>query len=258
MNQHVRNIETTEQKASSLSHFPSEVIEELGYYVYRLIDPRNGSTFYVGKGKGNRLFAHINDALGKEGDNQSDKLDTIRKIKDSFFEVAHVVHRHGMTEKEAMHVEAALINAYPGLTNIQGGRGNHDFGAMHAEEILRKYLAEDAVFNHKVMLIKLNEMHRNRPLYDQVRYSWRVNKARAERADYILAVRNGIIRGVFVADKWMRATKENFPEFVETPKRHGFVGKKADREALDLYMGKRVPGEYRRRGMASSFLYTYS
>ena len=43
--------------------FTSEVIEQLKYYVYRLIDPRNGQTFYVGKGKGNRLYAHINDAL---------------------------------------------------------------------------------------------------------------------------------------------------------------------------------------------------
>ena len=39
-----------------INEFPSEVIKELGYYVYRLIDPRNGETFYVGKGKGNRIF----------------------------------------------------------------------------------------------------------------------------------------------------------------------------------------------------------
>ena len=43
--------------------FTPEVIEQLQYYVYRLIDPRNGQTFYVGKGKGNRLYAHVNDAL---------------------------------------------------------------------------------------------------------------------------------------------------------------------------------------------------
>ena len=43
--------------------FTPEVIEQLQYYVYRLIDPRTGNTFYVGKGKGNRLYAHINDAL---------------------------------------------------------------------------------------------------------------------------------------------------------------------------------------------------
>ena len=50
--------------------FSPEVCEKLGYYVYRLIDPRNGQTFYVGKGKGNRVFAHVECAL-KEFDLES-------------------------------------------------------------------------------------------------------------------------------------------------------------------------------------------
>ena len=32
------------------------VIEQLGWYVYRLIDLRNGETFYVGKGKGSQIL----------------------------------------------------------------------------------------------------------------------------------------------------------------------------------------------------------
>ena len=35
--------------------FPAGVAEQLKWYVYRLIDPRNGETFYVGKGRGNRV-----------------------------------------------------------------------------------------------------------------------------------------------------------------------------------------------------------
>ena len=34
----------------SLQSFPQEVIDKIGNYVYRLIDPRNGETFYIGKG----------------------------------------------------------------------------------------------------------------------------------------------------------------------------------------------------------------
>ena len=39
--------------------FSSEVCKKLDYYVYRLIDPRNGETFYIGMGKNNRVFDHM-------------------------------------------------------------------------------------------------------------------------------------------------------------------------------------------------------
>ena len=40
---------------------PSDVARHLGYYVYLYIDPRTAKPFYVGKGKGRRLLAHLSD-----------------------------------------------------------------------------------------------------------------------------------------------------------------------------------------------------
>jgi uncharacterized protein len=95
----------------------------LGWYVYRLIDPRNGETFYVGKGRGNRVFVHVHAADGLEGDDLENKVKRIRQIQNAGLEVAHVIHRHGLDERSAFEVEAALIDAYPGLTNVAGGSG---------------------------------------------------------------------------------------------------------------------------------------
>jgi uncharacterized protein len=43
--------------------FSDVLADELRYYVYRLMDLRHGETFYVSKGKGNRLFAHARGGL---------------------------------------------------------------------------------------------------------------------------------------------------------------------------------------------------
>ena len=51
---------------AKVTDFPEEVARRVGNYVYRLIDPRNGETFYVGKGRRNRVFQHV-QAAGIEG-----------------------------------------------------------------------------------------------------------------------------------------------------------------------------------------------
>ena len=79
--------------------FTKEVSDHLKYYVYRLIDPRNGETFYVGKGKDNRVFNHVKCALGNDADDLTDKLRRIREICNLGLEVGHVIHRHGWMSK---------------------------------------------------------------------------------------------------------------------------------------------------------------
>ena len=104
-----------------INEFPSEVIKELGYYVYRLIDPRNGETFYVGKGKGNRIFEHLKKAIKNEEELEEDlKYQRIREIENCGLNVIHIIHRHKLDEKTALHVEAALIDIFPSATNKQG------------------------------------------------------------------------------------------------------------------------------------------
>ncbi|MFC1664824.1 hypothetical protein ACFL17_04250 [Pseudomonadota bacterium] len=240
--------------------FSADVANKLKTYVYRLIDPRNGETFYVGKGKGNRVFAHIDAEQSLEGDELSNKIKRIREIRIAGFEVAHVIHRHGMESGTALEVEAALIDAYPGLTNIAGGMGGTDFGTMHAKDIIRRYSAEPAVFKHKALLINVSKSSQDRSLYDATRYAWKVSKAKAELAEVILAVIDGMIVGAYIADTWLEATVSNFPGLAwvgDVFGRYGFVGEDAPSDIQKLYVGKRVPDEYRKRGAANPIRYTW-
>lgn len=235
--------------------FPPEVENELDYYVYRLIDPRNGETFYVGKGRGNRVFAHVHAAKDLDGDELSNKLARIHQINLAGFEVAHVIHRHGMDEQTAFEVEAALIDAYPGLTTIAPGVHSNDYGPMRAEEIIQRYSAEPAVFHHKALLISVNLSAAETSLYEAVRYAWRLNKSKAEQAAIVLATVQGVIKGAFIADQWLEATTENFPGREDVPGRWGFVGREAPDDIQGLYVGKRIPDEYRKRGASNPIKY---
>lgn len=242
-----------------LTEFPKEVIDEIQNYVYRLIDPRNGETFYVGKGKGNRVFQHMKCAISAdEKDDLNDRILTIREIISAGLDVIHVIHRHGMTEENAIEVEAALIDAYPGATNLQGGNGSIDYGPMNAIEIINKYAAEEAKFEHKVMMITINKSISERSIYDATKFAWKIDKNRAVKADYILSVKQGIIVGVFKASEWKEATEKNFPEFhVDISGRFGFIGVEADESVKKKYLMKRIPNSFRKKGASNPIKYSF-
>lgn len=244
-------------RESESESFPEDVARKLKTYVYRLIDPRNGETFYVGKGQGNRVFSHIRAEENLDGDDLDNKVKRIREIRLAGFEVAHVIHRHGMDDKTAFEVEAALIDAYPGLTNIVGGTGGSDYGAMHAKEIIRRYSAEPAVFQHKALLISVNRTAAETSLYEATRYAWKISKSKAKQAEVILATVRGLIVGAFVAVDWLEATAGNFPGRDGVPGRLGFIGREAAADIRKLYVGKRVPDEYRKRGAANPIKYAW-
>ncbi|ATA69240.1 hypothetical protein CGC48_01650 [Capnocytophaga cynodegmi] len=248
----------------NVTEFKPEVVENLNYYVYRLIDPRNSKTFYVGKGKGNRVFNHIKTALSfneKGDDAVSLKYDKIREIQKAKFQVKHIIHRHGMSENTAFEVESALIDAYGEdgeLTNLVRGHKSDDFGMMTSEQIEEKYTAEEAVFKHNMILITINNYnHEVDDIYQKVRFSWKLSIKRARKSEYVLAVKNGIIIGVFKPLEWREATRENFPDFDhEVPDRVGFVGERASKEVQNLYLRKRVPKGFSKKGSANPVRYT--
>ena len=233
-------------------NFPDEVIKQLKFYVYRLIDPRNGETFYVGKGQENRIFAHARGDLTDDAEQKDAvdlKLQRIKEIKAVGLEVSHVVHRHGIdNERVAYEIEAALIDAYPGLANKVKGQGAKSFGLRHAEQIIREYEAEPFHVSHHLILISIGVRfdYENFSVYEAVRCAWKVNKSRAEKCEIVLARKGRLIVGVFRPTKWIEATIKNFPKELQSdePGRWGFVGEYAEPEVKKMYLHKRVPDQF--------------
>jgi len=58
-------------------------------------------------------------------------------------------------EKTAFEVEAALIDAYPVLTDIMNGAGSKEFGTAHIKELIAACQPETVVFRHRALMYPL-------------------------------------------------------------------------------------------------------
>lgn len=129
---------TVPDSALTYQQFDDVAASQVGWYVYALRDPRDGTIFYVGKGKENRWFDHIKDAEATSaGEELSLKLSRIREIHDSGHKVDAFLIRHGIaTEKGAFDVEAAVIHAYRLLESarVSGGVELTNIAEVHEPE----------------------------------------------------------------------------------------------------------------------------
>jgi uncharacterized protein len=195
--------------ANSHSEFPQSVVERLGCYVYVLRDPRDGLHFYVGKGTGNRVFAHANRALAITS--STDKLDRIRSIIDAGLRVQYEIVRHGMTEEQAFEVESALIDwiGVDGLANAVMGHHVERRGRMTVPEIIAAYRNEPVTITEPSLLVIVNRLFERNidaaRLYEITRGNWALSERRKNKPKYGIAVYRGIVRAVYRIEGWERA-----------------------------------------------------
>ena len=72
-----------------IKKFSDTTKRELKYYVYRLVDPRNGNTFYVGKGYGDRINQLV--FIGKDYE-KSEILELLKYNSDNNTNVTQICY----------------------------------------------------------------------------------------------------------------------------------------------------------------------
>ena len=90
------------------------------YYVYELIDPRVNLPFYVGKGKGNRVYFHLSEQSRAKSDNFK-KFDKIKKIRKEGYEPQIKIVEYFENENDAYDYEEELIKKYGKRDIDEGG-----------------------------------------------------------------------------------------------------------------------------------------
>lgn len=235
----------------TINSFSKEVCDKLGYYVYGLIDPRNGRYFYIGKGSGDRIFQHIKGI--KEIDEVDEQISTIQQIKNAGLEPIHIIIRHGLRdEEEALSVESTLID-FIGLHNLDNKVGgiNSDKGINNALALQKKYTTETFGEDKNTppfIIIKIRQsfIDERGSHYEACRKAWRVSLSSVEPYKYVLCVVGGIVEKVFEVTKWQKSGDYG---------RYEFVGKEANKSISDLFINKRIPEHYRQKGNANPVVY---
>jgi len=240
-----------------MNQFSQKTTEALRYYVYALVDPRDNKIFYVGKGYGNRVFAHLACAI--EFAHETDKLNIIRDIILDGQKVEHFIIRHDLDEDDAYTVESVLIDLLThskfsfvaNISNIVAGHHQWNKGIKSAQELEVLYackplLEED--IQHSIMTININTTYkinsvRHPNIYESTRKSWVLSEQRIKSVDFVMSEYRGIIRAVFKPTKWIREGRRFMFEGYEV----------TDKDITDLYLNKSVPPK--KPGMANPIRY---
>jgi len=233
-----------------MKKFSSSIIEKIEYYVYILINPIDNQIFYIWKWKWNRVFSHVNGAIKWE--KPSDKINLIQEINSKWLQVQHYIVRHGLTEKESLEVEWALIDFYwkSNLTNIVLWHKSSERWIMDITEININYDAKDVIINDKVLLININKKYyfwiSDKDLYEATRKSWKATIKRASKAKYAFCHYHWIIRWVYEIDNWY--------DSLDNPWRIEFNWKNASQNMRDKYLHKSIK-KYFKQGSQNPIKY---
>ena len=239
----------------------NSVWDSLDFYVYGYVDPRDESIRYIGKGIGNRALAHMEDK------SDSEKTRWIKSLKQLGMNPRIDILARNLSEKQALRIERTLIDAIGiGNNRLTNKVRGHEVstGREPIEEIAIHQNPRKLEVHHELLLVRLNKHFRpglsDLQLYDLARGVWKVGPRR-ESVEFVLALGNGIVRGVFTPESWHPA---GTTEYVHVPRddvdstefsgRWEFIGSIAPQEVLELYLG-RDASSFFKRGNANSFGY---
>ncbi len=240
-----------------LDRIPPEVARQLGYYVYLYFDPPSNSNipFYVGKGYGNRVLAHLTET------GESRKVCVLKELKALGLRPRIEILAHQLPNEEtALRIEAAVIDLFGlgALTNQVRGWRSIQLGRMPLDDLIGYYGAKPVKVTDPVLLIRINKLYRHGmsddELYDVTRGVWKL-EARRTLAKYAFAVFQGVVREVYEIKSWHRAGTTPYKyQDIKPCSRWEFVGCKAPEPLRSRYRLRSV-SDYFRKGQQAPVVY---
>jgi hypothetical protein len=246
--------------------FPPGVAAKLGWYVYLLTDPGSGQPFYVGRGRGDLCFRHLQAAgarpdvpagqelaegptQGTAGEEQTDAfpaLERIREVQAREGAVNLEILRYRLSSDEARVVQATVADTLGLQQDLRLG------GQRQLASDLGTRLAKRAKFKreHQVVLLRIGDRGAD-VRYEVVRHDWRIGRRwidpRSTRSPrWAVIVVGELIVAVYRIERWEptplpgpAGAAGTAPYTARSTYRHSFVGDR-DEGLEGRYVGRSV------------------
>lgn len=214
--------------------------------------------FYVGKGRNDRVLAHLSEKA------ESEKCRRIEALHALGMSPRIDILAHELKDEEtAFRIEAAIIDllGLDILTNEVRGWRSVQLGRLPLSELLTYYAARPVTVEVPALLIRINRLFRHNmkaeELYEATRGVWRIGE-RCRKAKYAFAVFERVVREVYEIESWHAAATTPYAtrdaSQLTTDRRREFVGHVAAEPIRARYVGGSVAQQFQ-QGLRSPVVY---
>ena len=240
----------------------SKFFRELKSYVYvycEITDDNKRLPIYIGKGKSDRFFSHLNNL---EDDSSRKNKKIIELIKEKKLGID--ILAYGLDDKTALSVESACIDlmGIGNLANIVRGHGDN-IKRVSLKELTSLVTKQTIKVKreHRGVSILINRDYKptfgDLEIFEITRGIWAKKMVTLSKdAIYAYATFKGVVKEVYEIHSWVPAgTQEYFTRNL-TPERLAkarweFVGRKAPEKIRSLYVGNIIE---RKRSYGDPFI----
>lgn len=229
----------------------AKFLKGLGSYVYiycEIDEDNRRIPIYVGKGRAERFFSHLND-LNDQSSSKNRRLSSLLRERRLGIDIL----AYNLSDKVALAIESACIDlmGIENLENLVRGNGKN-IKRVRLEE-LTNLLTEREVEvekDHRGVAILINRDYKptfgDLETFEITRGIWGkriVTACETNEVRFAYATFNGVVKEVYQIHSWVPAgTQQYFTRTLDPERlknaRWEFVGKKAPDKVRQLYLGK--------------------
>jgi uncharacterized protein len=241
-------IPTAVDASLTRTSFPPGVAAKLAAYVYLLVDARTGRPFFVGRGRGDRCFRHVEAArTPPPSDVRASKppkahrfaaVERIREAESDGRPVRIDILRHGLSREQADLVVASVDDALD--LGLAPGPGPQRAPAVELGDALARRAR--IKHSHPLVLLRVGG-HGADAGYESARHGWRIGRRwvdldspRSPR--WAVLVAGELVEAVYRIEGWEESPPSG-PPASRAAERFSFTGGR-DAELESRYVGRSV------------------